>query len=221
MKERRKSTRLRTRGLVQIEYGGQLCQLFNLSSTGTFARLARPPAVGKELRLRLVGERLPQPIDITAVVRRREAGRGMGLEFTHFHEADQWRLELLLATVSVARILVVDDDEDIRRMLSLLLERENYEVLTASDGVEGLQKAVELRPDLIILDLLMPGMPGLEVCQRVRANPGTTKIPVMVLSGTTNLADYDAAQKLGVVLFAPKPFRAPELLNYVRMLIER
>lgn len=220
MKERRKSSRLKPRHLVRAEYSGQEYSLGNLSRTGAFIRTTEPLAVGKELRLRLVGERLVQPIDLTAIVRRSEKRLGMGVQFMQLREADQWRLELLLATVSIARILVVDDDEDIRRMLALLLEREDYEVLTAEDGPEGLQKALALRPDLIILDLALPGLSGLEVCQRVREHPHMANTPIMILSATTDLADFDAAQKLGAAMFAPKPFRARELMNHVRMLLE-
>ncbi len=130
-------------------------------------------------------------------------------------------MDLLLATIATARILVVDDDKEIRRLLTLLLEREKYEVLTAADGLEGLAKAVELRPDLIILDVAMPKLSGIELCQRLQADPGTAKIPVMILTGSNDSGEFDAAQKLGVLLYAPKPFRPRELVSHVRMLLER
>lgn len=220
-KERRKSPRLKTRALVRAECGEEQFPLGNLSTTGAFIRTPEPLAVGKEVKLCLVGERLPEPIELTAVVRHSEQGVGMGVQFSQFRGKDQWRLELLLASLSVARILVVDDDEQIRRMLTLGLERENYDVLTAADGVEGLQKALNLQPDLIILDLIMPGLSGLEVCQRLRASPQLANVPIVILSATTNLADVSAAQRLGAVVFAPKPFKAQKFLNCVRMLLER
>ncbi|MFQ5777838.1 MAG: response regulator [Terriglobia bacterium] len=220
-KERRQKPRCRTRSLVCVELGGETFPLADLSATGTFIRTESPAAVGKELKLRLMGERVVEPIEVTAVVRRSEPGIGMGVEFTKFRESDQWRMELLAATLAVVRILVVDDDENLLRILKLAFEREEYEVETATDGVEGLQKALGLQPDLIILDLALPGMPGLEVCRRLRADSRMGQVPILILSATTDLAEVDTAQKTGAVMFAAKPFKPEKLLNYVRMLLDR
>lgn len=173
------------------------------------------------MKLHLVGERVVEPIEVTAVVRRSEPGVGMGVEFTQFRESDQWRMELLAATLGVVRILIVDDDENLLRILRMAFEREEYEVETATNGVEGLQKALGLRPDLIILDLALPGMPGVEVCQRLRADSRMAQVPILILSATTDLTQMDAAHKLGAAMFAAKPFKPEKLLNYVRMLLER
>lgn len=220
LKNQRKSPRFKTRKLVRAEYGGSQSSLGDLSLTGAFIRTAKPLQAGKELKLRLVGEHLEEPINLSAVIRRREQGHGMAVEFTQFRNQDQRRLESVLASLSVARILVVDDDKNIRRMLQFALEHENYEVVTAADGREGLQKALDSKPDLIILDLGLPELSGLEVCQRVRARPELTKVPIIILSATTDLTEVSAVLKLGSAMFAPKPFQAQRLLNYVRMLLE-
>lgn len=193
----------------------------NLSETGAFIRTANPLAVGKELELRLVGKRLPEPIELTAIVRHQQMGLGMGVEFTQFQNAGQVRLKVLLASVSVARILVVDDDEETRQVLSVALEQSAYDVVTAEDGMEGLQKALELQPDLIILDLAMPKLSGLKVCQRVRASPELARVPILVLTASTEPADFRAAQERGAVMFVPKPFEVQKLLSHVQMLLHR
>ncbi|MBI4466320.1 MAG: response regulator [Acidobacteria bacterium] len=219
-KERRKSPRLKTRKLISAEWGGKQSALGDLSVTGAFVRTNHPLEVGKELELRLVGGRMARPVGLKAATRHSEPGYGMGVEFTEFHGEDQRELESFLVRLAVPRILVVDDNEDIRRVLKLALEREKYDVLTAADGVEGLQKALDSRPDLIVLDLTMPGLSGLEVCQRLRASPDLANVPVLILSATTDLADVSSAQKLGA-MFVPKPFQPQKLLVHVRMLLER
>src|SRR5262249_17413642 len=79
-----------------------------------------------------------------------------------------------------ARILVVDDEEAIRRLLKLVLTRGNYDVLLAANGDEALDRAVEFKPDLVILDLALPGLAGLEVCRELRS---WLTAPILVLSG--------------------------------------
>lgn len=220
-KERRKSSRLMARALVQAELSGNQFPLGNLSSTGAFIRARQPLVVGTELQLLLVSVSLPEPIQLTAVVCRSERGRGMGVQFVRVPLQSQRRLEQLLARLSVTRILVVDDDENIRRVLALTLKKENYEVLTASDGVEGLQVALTAQPDLIVLDLHMPGLSGLEVCQQVRASPQLAHVPVLILSATTDVAEYRSTQELGAVMFVPKPFQAQKLVKQIQMLLSR
>ncbi len=219
-KERRKNLRIRTRAWVWVEYGGNQLVLGNLSMTGAFIRTESPPQVGTALELRLVGERLLEPIGLKAIVRRSTHGSGMGVQFTRFHGPAQASLEELLTNLSVPRILVVDDDENTRRLVKLTFKREPYEVLEAADGVEGLQMALSRYPDLLILDIAMPGLSGLEVCQRVRATPHLAQVPIVMLSATTDLADFRSAQQLGAVGFIHKPFHPDKLLNHIRMLLK-
>ncbi|MFQ5777802.1 MAG: response regulator [Terriglobia bacterium] len=220
-KKPRKGRRFKTRKLVRAHYRGKQLPLGNLSLSGALIRMPNPLAVGKELKLQLVSEQWKKPIDVTAVVRRIEEGRGIGVEFTQFHNGAEQELQQLLGGLSPERILVVDDDEGIRRMLQFALRSGNYEVETAADGTEGLQKVLEWKPDLVVLDLGLPGLSGLEVCQRVRTTPELAKLPILILSATTDVTDVTSAQQLGAVLFAPKPIQPQQFMNLVRMLLER
>lgn len=220
-KEQRRNLRIKTGDWVWVEYERGRYRLGNLSATGAFVRTEHPLTEGEKLELALVGERLLEPIKLTAVVRRSAPRQGMGLQFIRYHDAAQAQLEDLLVNLSIIRILVVDDDENIRRVLTIALEKEHYEVVAAADGAEGVQKAVECQPDLVILDLALPGLPGLEVCQRVRATPHLRHVPIVILSATTDLTDFSSAQKLGAIGFIHKPFHPRRLLNHVRMLLKR
>ncbi len=97
------------------------------------------------------------------------------------------------------RVLIVDDEALSRALLRDTLQAAGYEPLEASDGTEGLAKAASLRPDVILLDVLMPGLDGFEVCQRLKANPATTPIPVifvtMVQDTTLNRRAYQAGAR--------------------------
>lgn len=220
-KKPRKGRRFKTRKLVHAQYSGKQFPLGNLSISGALIRMPNPLAVGKELKLQLIGEQWKKPLEVTAVVRRSEEGRGIGVEFTRLHRAAEQQLEKLLAGLSAERILVVDDDEGIRRMLQFALRSGNYEVETAADGTEGLQKALDWKPDLLVLDLGLPGLSGLEVCQRVRANPDLRRLPILILSATTDVTEVTSVQQLGVMMFAPKPIQPQQFMNLVRLLLER
>ena len=114
------------------------------------------------------------------------------------------------------RVLVVDDDRVIQQLLEVNLELEGYEVVaTASDGKEALEKIRELRPDLVILDIMMPKMDGLEVCRRLRADPQLAAIPVVLLSARAQDMDIREGLELGASAYLTKPFDPVELLEVV------
>ena len=115
-------------------------------------------------------------------------------------------------------ILVVDDEEQIRRALESILSVRGYEVLLASTGEDGMESATRTPPDLVILDLSLPGISGLEVCRRLRA---WYSGPILVLSVRDADADKVAALDLGADDYLTKPFSAPELLARVRALLRR
>ncbi len=117
-----------------------------------------------------------------------------------------------------SKILVIDDEEQIRRALKSILGARNYEVILASDGEEGLDLAIDHSPDLVILDLSMPGMSGLEVCKELRT---WYNGPILVLSVRSGEADKIAALDLGADDYLTKPFSAGELLARVRALLRR
>jgi DNA-binding response OmpR family regulator len=120
------------------------------------------------------------------------------------------------------RVLVVDDDRVIQQLLEVNLELEGYEVVaTAADGREALDKIAELKPDLVILDIMMPKMDGLEVCRRLRADPALAKIPVILLSARAQDMDIREGLDIGAAAYLTKPFDPVELLEVVGRLSKK
>jgi two-component system KDP operon response regulator KdpE len=117
-----------------------------------------------------------------------------------------------------SKILVVDDEAQIRRALGSILATRGYEVIFASDGAEALDLAIEHCPDLVILDLAMPGMGGLDACRELR---GWYTAPILVLSVKGSDTDKIAALDMGADDYVTKPFSAGELLARVRALLRR
>jgi len=126
---------------------------------------------------------------------------------------------------SKARILVVDDNRSLVRVFERLLQKEGFEVLTAFSGPEGLQKAREEKPDLIILDVIMPDMDGYEVCRHLQRDPDTARIGVLMLTRLDLKRFAPGAEEgmegteVGPMEFLTKPVTAEELLNRVRHLL--
>ncbi|MFD9324363.1 response regulator transcription factor [Streptomyces sp. NPDC060065] len=116
-------------------------------------------------------------------------------------------------------ILVVDDEEAIRLVLEMLLARHGYRVLFASDGEEALQTAAQLRPDLIVLDVLLPGTDGLTVCRRLRARGD--EVPVLMLTARDTIGDRVTGLETGADDYVVKPFVPDELLARISALLRR
>jgi len=114
------------------------------------------------------------------------------------------------------KILVVDDERPIVRLVQVNLEHAGYEVVTAYDGKEALEKVEQEKPDLIVLDVMMPQMDGFEVMQRLQANPKTRNIPVIMLTAKAQDADVFRGWQSGVTLYLTKPFSPFELISFVR-----
>jgi len=117
-----------------------------------------------------------------------------------------------------AKILVIDDEAQIRRALKSIFSTRGYEVFFAADGAEGLDLAIERNPDLVVLDLAMPGMGGLEVCRELRT---WYRAPILVLSVRGSDAHKIAALDMGADDYVTKPFSSGELLARVRALLRR
>jgi two-component system, NtrC family, response regulator AtoC len=117
------------------------------------------------------------------------------------------------------KILIIDDEPSLRQTVSTILNEEGYDVLLASDGREGLDKALEHAPDMVITDVRMPGMPGMEFLDRYRAEGGEALVIVMTAYGSTELA-IDAMKK-GAYDYIPKPFSADQLVLAIRKAQER
>ena len=118
-------------------------------------------------------------------------------------------------------VLVVDDDPVIQRLLHDTFEMDGYAVLVAGDGVEGLERAQADHPDLVVLDVMMPRMDGLEVARRLKADPGTASIPILLLSAKAQEVDVRAGSATGADDYVTKPFDPLDLLERVEALIAK
>ncbi len=118
-----------------------------------------------------------------------------------------------------ATILVVDDDPVIQKLLSVNFEMEGYRVVCASDGLEGLQRAVSEHPDLILLDVMMPRMDGIAVVRELKSDPATAIIPVILLSAKAQATDVSGGLDAGADEYITKPFDPLELLDKVAALL--
>lgn len=116
-------------------------------------------------------------------------------------------------------VLVVDDDAFIRRPLEFILRQEGFTPDTAVDGEDCLRKVVKRQPDLIILDVMMPGRDGFEVCKALKRDPELARIPIIMLSARGREQDRQRGLSLGVSEFMTKPYSPSDLLRRVRELL--
>jgi CheY-like chemotaxis protein len=117
-------------------------------------------------------------------------------------------------------VLTIEDQPDIRRLVRMTLEFKGFKVIEAGNGPEGLQLARSARPDLILLDVMMPGMDGLAVSRALWADPDLKRIPVVMLSALGAPGDIEAGKATGVAEYLVKPFSPWQLLELVQRLIE-
>jgi two-component system, OmpR family, alkaline phosphatase synthesis response regulator PhoP len=121
----------------------------------------------------------------------------------------------------MAKILIVEDMESVVTLLRSLLEREGFQVTTAPDGVEALEAVRRDKPDLVLLDLMLPGLDGLEVCRRIRHDPVTAHLPIIILSGKEEETDKVIGLEMGADDYITKPFQANELIARVKGRLRR
>jgi DNA-binding response OmpR family regulator len=121
--------------------------------------------------------------------------------------------------VSKKRILLVDDEEDLRKMLAFRLEAVDYEVLQAGDGKEGLDKARADRPDLVILDLMLPKIDGFKVCRMLKFDEKYKHIPVIMFTARAQKSDEDLGREMGADAYITKPFDPQNLLGKIKELL--
>ena len=114
------------------------------------------------------------------------------------------------------RILIVDDEDDIRELVRVSLEDEGYELYEASEGTEALMKASECKPDMVILDVMIPGKTGYEVCEELKRDPRTKNTFVLFLSARGKAASQLTGKTKGGDEFMTKPFEPSELRRVVR-----
>ncbi|HZL35587.1 MAG TPA: response regulator transcription factor [Tepidisphaeraceae bacterium] len=118
-------------------------------------------------------------------------------------------------------ILVIDDQKDLADLVRRALEQEGFEVILAGDGTAGLRIAKEHRPDLVVLDLNMPDIDGLEVCRQLRGDPRHARLPILVLSARASAADRVVGLEMGADDYLIKPFVPRELMARVRAVLRR
>jgi two-component system phosphate regulon response regulator PhoB len=120
-----------------------------------------------------------------------------------------------------ARILVVEDEKDIAELLRINLSKEGYEVELSTSGEDGLTKARELLPDLVILDIMLPGIDGMEVCNHLKQNSKTRHVPVIMLTARADEADIVSGLEVGADDYLTKPFSPKVLIAHIRALLRR
>lgn len=116
-------------------------------------------------------------------------------------------------------VLAVDDERSIVRLIQVNLERHGYIVKSAYDGVEALERIAESRPDIIVMDVMMPRMDGFEVLNRLRKSPETREIPIIMLTAKAMDSDVFMGYHLGADCYLTKPFNPNELLTFIRRIL--
>ncbi|TMC22466.1 MAG: response regulator transcription factor [Chloroflexi bacterium] len=119
------------------------------------------------------------------------------------------------------KVLVIDDEENIIEFIRLGLRYEGFQIEAASNGEEGVTAAQRLTPDVIILDVMMPDIDGLEVCRRLRSNPTTRDIPILMLTAKDHVQDRIAGLRTGADDYLTKPFDFDEMLERIKAILRR
>jgi DNA-binding response OmpR family regulator len=119
-----------------------------------------------------------------------------------------------------AKILIVDDEQDIVNTVQYRLKSCDFNVITAGDGKEGLEKVINEKPDLVLLDINMPIMDGHEMLERLRSNPDTKSIPVIMLTAYSDRRDISKAADLGIEHYVTKPFDFADLMDKISKALE-
>jgi len=139
-------------------------------------------------------------------------------EMARVEPSHERELRALMATET---IIVIEDEQDILDLLVYNLEREGYRVITASRGDQGLVLIQQNSPDLVVLDLMLPGLDGLSICQQVKANSATSSIPIIMLSAKVEDSDIVIGLGLGADDYVTKPFSPRELVARVKVALRK
>jgi two-component system, OmpR family, phosphate regulon response regulator PhoB len=126
-----------------------------------------------------------------------------------------------MATAPRLRILIIEDERGLTDVLEYNLKREGYETIVAHDGQEGLRKAQSLLPDLILLDIMLPGLSGFDVCRELRSGDRTRDIPIVIISAKSEETDQIVGFSLGADDYVTKPFHVKVLLQRIKALQRR
>lgn len=118
------------------------------------------------------------------------------------------------------RVLLIEDEPNIAEAIRYILSRDGWEVMVEENGAQALPRVADVKPDLVILDLMLPGMSGLEILSSLRADPATEALRVLMLTAKGQGRDREAAERAGVSAFMSKPFSNAEMRAQVRALME-
>jgi DNA-binding response OmpR family regulator len=119
------------------------------------------------------------------------------------------------------RVLVADDDRDIRELVTFKLGHAGFTVEAVEDGVSALDRARDTRPDLVLLDVMIPGLSGLDVARQLRADSETARLPVILLTARTQESDVESGFAVGADDYVVKPFSPRELVSRVQAVLSR
>ncbi|MBT0662982.1 response regulator [Geobacter pelophilus] len=117
------------------------------------------------------------------------------------------------------RILIVEDEESLLKLESILLSSKGYKVVGVADGVAAIEEIFSNIPDLVILDVMLPGIDGFEVCRRIKEDPATSKIPVIMLTARKNTQDMDRGLQSGADAYITKPFKSAQLIGTIERIL--
>lgn len=121
----------------------------------------------------------------------------------------------------MAKILIVDDDVDALKMVGLMLERQGHQIVVANTGMQAIEKATTQAPDLVILDVMMPDLDGYQVARRLRQDPATQSLPILMFTAKSSVADKIAGFQAGVDEYLTKPIHPAELITRVQVMLQR
>ncbi len=185
--------------------------------------------IGQVLELHVAidhNEKISFKVEVMWLTRAEEVGYNIGVKIVDGDRNDQARFTryyceklLSVSSQSPKKVLIVDDEEDMVRLLQIELEKENYDVIPAYDGEEGFEKYMNQRPNLIILDMAMPKMNGRTVCRKIRDEQGDELTPIVMLTARGDEADKIIGRVAGAQKYITKPFDMQELLTAVEGLI--
>lgn len=119
------------------------------------------------------------------------------------------------------KVLIIEDDPATLRLVDYSLKQEGYQVVTASNGLDGIRKAIGLSPDLIILDVMLPGMDGFEICYRLKSEQTTANIPIMMFSAKAQEIDKGTGMKVGADDYLTKPSAPADIVSHVQKLMAK
>lgn len=119
------------------------------------------------------------------------------------------------------RILVVEDEESLLKLESILLSSKGYNVTGVMDGVSALEEVIANKPDLVLLDIMLPEIDGFEVCRRIKENQETSSIPVVMLTAKKNSQDVARGNEVGAAAYLTKPFKSAKVIEVIEELLGR